>query len=508
MSTRPLDHLPSGRLMARNTVWNFVGLGTPLLVALVAIPRLIHALGAERFGFLPLAWTIIGYFSLFDMGLGRALTKLVSEKLARHEVADLPSLVWTAMALMLVLGIAGGVFAALLFPWLARGVLKIPPGMQDESIQAFYIIAASIPLVITTSGFRGILEAFQRFDLVNLLRVPLGMIAYLAPLMVLPFSHRLGPMMAALMAGRVLALGAHALLCLRVMPSLREGMRWQPAALAPLLRFGSWLMVSNIVAPLLVYMDRFFIGSLVSLTAVAYYATPFDLSNKLLLIPAAVAAVLFPGFSATMVSDRVRTGHLFDRSINYVLLIMFPVSLVLVSLAYPGMKLWLGAEFARNGAPVLQWLVVGTFVNAVAYIPYTLVQGGGRPDLTAKLHLAELPVYLLVLWWMIRSLGINGAAIAFTGRVVVDMLILFYFSGKMLPEGRGQFRKSSLVGAMMLLVLGLSAVPSSLPAQLLFLLVGLAMFVVCSWLFILQAEEKIIIRKLMNADMRVLAGLR
>src|SRR5262249_46899419 len=75
----PLTH---GRLLARNAVWNVLGTGTPLFVAAFCIPVLIRALGEDRFGVLALAWALIGYASLFDFGLGRALTQLVSTKLA------------------------------------------------------------------------------------------------------------------------------------------------------------------------------------------------------------------------------------------------------------------------------------------------------------------------------------------------------------------------------------------------------------------------------------------
>src|SRR5256885_16689772 len=67
------------RRLARNAVWNLLSLTAPMLVALGAIPALIRTLGADRFGILTLAWMLIGYCSLFDLGLGRALTKLVSE---------------------------------------------------------------------------------------------------------------------------------------------------------------------------------------------------------------------------------------------------------------------------------------------------------------------------------------------------------------------------------------------------------------------------------------------
>src|SRR5947207_611833 len=100
-------HLTSGRLLARNTVWNLVGSGAPMLVAVFCIPILIRGLGTDRFGVLTLAWALVGYASLFDLGLGRALTQLVARKLGAGEEREIPSLAWTSLLLMLLLGFAG-----------------------------------------------------------------------------------------------------------------------------------------------------------------------------------------------------------------------------------------------------------------------------------------------------------------------------------------------------------------------------------------------------------------
>src|SRR5918998_2593407 len=107
MSEPAPSNLTSGRLLARNTIFNFAGQAAPLLVALVAIPLLIEGLGTDRFGVLTLAWIVIGYFSLFDLGLGRALTKLVAERLGTGREDEVPDLVWTGLALMIALGLAG-----------------------------------------------------------------------------------------------------------------------------------------------------------------------------------------------------------------------------------------------------------------------------------------------------------------------------------------------------------------------------------------------------------------
>jgi O-antigen/teichoic acid export membrane protein len=68
---------PAEGLLARNAFYNFLGQAVPLLAAVVSVPYVIHGLGPERFGLLSLAWVVLGYFTIFDLGLGRATTKFI-----------------------------------------------------------------------------------------------------------------------------------------------------------------------------------------------------------------------------------------------------------------------------------------------------------------------------------------------------------------------------------------------------------------------------------------------
>src|SRR4051812_12681837 len=92
------DHgarLTGGKLLARNTVWNFASNFIPLLAAVIAVPRLTSALGTESFGLLMLAWATAGYFTFFDLGLGRAITKLVAERLGQGRDSEICAMFWT-----------------------------------------------------------------------------------------------------------------------------------------------------------------------------------------------------------------------------------------------------------------------------------------------------------------------------------------------------------------------------------------------------------------------------
>ena len=490
-ATRPGSlHLTSDTRLARNTLWNLIGNVAPLLVAFFCIPLLVKALGTIRFGILTLVWTLIGYTTVFDFGLGRALTQLVATRIGTDEQREVPDLVWTSQLMMLFLGFVGTAGLVLFSGWLARHGLHVPVGLEGETTRSLYLLAFSIPVVISTAGLRGLLEAHQQFGVTNGLRIPTGVFTFVAPLLVLPFSNSLVPVVAMLLGGRVLTWAAHLLYCAKIVPELRARIAWRRDSIRPLLQFGGWMTVSNIVGPLMVTLDRFVIAALVSVTAVAYYATPFDAVTKLWLVPTALLGVMFPAFSMTFVQDRSRTAVLYGRSVKFLLLILFPVVLFVIVMAENGLRLWLGPEFAEHSTRVLQWLAAGVFISCLAQVPFAVVQGIGRPDLTAKLHLVELPGYLLALWWLARSHGIEGVAIAWTVRVAADALALFVMSKRFLPRGTHLSPQITVFLISSLLVLPWAAQMQSVIFKSIFLSSALLTFALATWFFVFTPEER------------------
>src|ERR1700687_2028936 len=212
------------RTLAHNTIWNLSGYGAPLLAALIAIPILIRNLGTAQYGALTIAWGVVGYFSVFDMGLDNALAKLVSERVGVGGKAEkeINAFFYTAFLLLLISSVIGGVLVFAFSRPLSYGWLKIPLELQSETTMVLRIFALALPFVVSVAGFRGILYAYQRFDLLNKVQIAAGTFSFLGPLGVLPFSHRLVPVVAVLAIGRALAWLAYAVLCFRVAPDLKR----------------------------------------------------------------------------------------------------------------------------------------------------------------------------------------------------------------------------------------------------------------------------------------------
>ena len=86
---------------------------------------------------------------------------------------------------------------------------------------------------------------------------------------------------------------------------------------------------------------------------------------------------------------------------------------------------WLGKDFAENSKEVVRILAFGVLINSLAHIPYALLQSSGRPNLTAKFHIIELPIYFFLALILVSKWGINGAATVWTLRVILDTALLY-----------------------------------------------------------------------------------
>jgi O-antigen/teichoic acid export membrane protein len=225
--------------------------------------------------------------------------------------------------------------------------------------------------------------------------------------------------------------------------------------------------------------------------AVAQYVTPYEVVTKVLLVPQAVLGVLFPAFAAAFVHDRRRAAVLFDRGIRITALLTAPILLIITAFAHEGLSIWIGLEFARESTAVLQLLAVGVFVNgAVGQPAFTLVQGAGRPDLTAKLHLLELPLYALAMWSFARIFGLPGVALTWTLRVSFDALVLSYLAGRSVPLSRFEIQRVSAMICIALIAFAGGVLLHGVEGKALYTAVALVAFVVGGWLLGFGRDER------------------
>ena len=413
----------------RFVVFNLAGHILPILVALVSVPVIAHHAGVERLGVLGVVWALVGYFSFLDFGLSRVVTRRVAHArdsgFLQQELALLRGVFWQRAVPGLVV-IGGLLFLA---RTLFAGFLPAGP-LGEELAHGWAWIAWCVPVTLATNWLRGSLEGVHRFARVNLLRSVFGAWNYAAPAIASLYKPSLDALIVGIVLGRILSLAAHAVACLQAEPGILAGP--SPRTLTSLRSFfreGGWITLSNVVNPLMLYADRFVLGALLSPRAVAWYVTGQEVMLRTLVIPGALAGVLFPRFAGSPGADGERVlAALYRRGIRVVSALMLPLCALAAAVAYDGLRLWLGDSFAANGHRIVEIVAMGVFANAISHLPHAWLQATGRADLAAKAQLTELPLYaagmlIAVLYW-----GIVGAAAMWTLRVVADCVLLLWLA--------------------------------------------------------------------------------
>ena len=231
------------------------------------------------------------------------------------------------------------------------------------------------------------------------------------------------------------------------MPELRAPVAVDRSEIRPLLAVGGWMTVSNVVSPLMVSLDRFVVGGVLSLAAVAHYATAYEAVTRLWLIPTVLLSVLFPALSATARMAPQRAAALFDRGARATLLAAVPAALAASAFAPEWLRAWVGPEFAAPTAALAQGLAAAVLVNIAGHLAFALVQAHGRADVTGRLHLAEVVPYAAALWFALHAFGAVGVVAAWGLRVTVDTGALLLAAARLAPAAGAALRRLALVTA-------------------------------------------------------------
>ncbi len=433
------DDRAGARRLVSGVFWNGLGRGLPLLLALALTPFLIELMGLERWGLFTLALAMVGVFGVFDLGIGPALTRAISERMATHPAEELSRLAGAAMLCLVAFAALMGALLWFALPALLTRLLNVPPDLQAEALTAFRILAAAAPLVVLNAALWGVLAAHQKFASANLVSIPVAAMYYVGPLLVLLAWQSLVGVMLVLVACRLANTLSYAWLARKLLPGFAVGGVGQ---VWPLLRVGGWMTAASLLNQFLLYADRFVIGAMLTLAAVAHYATPLDLVLRMWIVPVAVAQALLPAMASSFRERPGAVAALARRGALIVAALTLPPCLLVAAEGDWLLRLWLGPAFAAEGGAVLRILGLGIFLSCAAYVPDAVLNAIGRPDVSAKLALAQIAVFLPLSALLLWRFGIDGAAAAWALRAGADLAGKWWFAARLYPAARGALRQA------------------------------------------------------------------
>jgi O-antigen/teichoic acid export membrane protein len=342
-------------------------------------------------------------------------------------LTEIPNILLTAGRLTLLTGFAAGVLITMFALLGGANLIRTQTTPADEITTTILLLAIALPAQAMSATYKGLNEAFSNFRGISLLRAGLGVINFGGPFLVTHFTVLLPWLVATLVFSRLLSLLIYKYLattCLREHAEFSLAATYSNQIAKRLLSFGGWVTLSSIISPILTQADRFLIAFIMSASAVSAYVLPYEVVVQSLVLVGAISSVMFPKLSQLMKEQPAHWHSYFSTWLKRVAILMANVCLILALILPWLLSLWLGEKLDRRSIAVGQILCLGVFASSIGAMYYAMIHAKGRADITAKLHLIEFPIYLMLLYILIQKFGISGAAIAWVTRTTVDALAL------------------------------------------------------------------------------------
>jgi O-antigen/teichoic acid export membrane protein len=417
-----------GPHVLRSGAFSLLGGAGSFLVVIACTPVVFHRLGTTLYGVWALAVSILGITGVLENAIGIAVVKYVAEFRSLNQAQHLSDLVWSALGLALVAGLALSLLlycvAPAVAPWLAS--TEVTSSLISRVLR---IAVLGLLPVLVRGVFLAVPMGFQRYDVAAFFSfaqaVALWGAAALATLLGLGIDGVMASTVAVIWAVAIAAI----IVAMTMLPSPLVIGSWSGHHLRTLLSYSFFSMSTGLGTQLFSSVDRIAVGVVLGPTQLAYYSIIVGAATKI----NQVAGLLWQGLvpAASMLAVNVGGRERILRSLSYAtvlnLILMLTTAGVLVAASRAGLRVWLGFDFANHAIGPLQILIVVYAVFSINAPAYHIANGIGAPWINALLSLLGGAMTIALIVALGRPWGLIGAALANAGYLVVLLAIPLTF---------------------------------------------------------------------------------
>jgi O-antigen/teichoic acid export membrane protein len=396
-----------------NVLWSWTGVAANLAVALLLNPYVIRKLGEVRYGIWALIFSILEYFSFFDLGLNTAVTNFCARYEATGETEKINEVINTAVfyftmiavvAVALTLGLSNN----------AEKLFRVPAEYQHEFRTLIQITGLSWALCMVLNMFVSALDGFQRFDLESRVWVATILLRSTGYFLALKLGHGLVEMAAIFVACQLLGYALNFRNFRVVFRPLRFS--WSLVKFSvfrQIVSYGLKSFVANTSTMVLNQSGTVMIGHYEPTQFAGFYTLPskilqyaVDAVSRLAIVTRSSAAEL------SELGKKQAVLKLGIYSNRYSLTLFMPLVVLLLIYGRELILRWVGPAFAENSAPLLPVFVVSTALvlagqfNSSALLYGLSLHGGYARGLVVEAILNVMGMILVI-----PRFGILGAAV-------------------------------------------------------------------------------------------------
>jgi O-antigen/teichoic acid export membrane protein len=420
---------------------NFLSQIWGALIGFLFIPVYIQILGIESYGIIGFFATLQAWFVLLDLGLTPALSREMSRFLGGVYTAQairnlLRSL--EILCLVIALIILSSIFLASNF----FGYEWFKPGQLEAKTihNSLIIIAALVALRYVEGFYRAALIGLQLQVWCNLWNIFLATLRNIGVIGVLLW---ISPTLEAYFLWHALvSIVAVALYVYKLntaLPPAPNRAQFSLLAIKGIWKFAGGMVAINFIAMMLTQLDKLLLSKLLDLEIYGYYMLAATLAGICYMVVGPITSGIFPFMveKSTRNEESVLIRY-YHQGSQLVASLTTPVALILLFFAEPAIFMWSGnIDLAKNSAPILSVLVIGSYLNSLMWMPYQFQLANGITKIILVGNLAATIIFIPGIYFLLPTFGVIGIAwfwaainLSFLG-IIIPIMHRSFLKGEM-----------------------------------------------------------------------------
>ena len=373
-------------------------------LTLVAVALCLSTIGLADYGIFLLTILILNQSHILLFG---------SEKnLIRHIISPVlstPSTMHVSIIAICFGGMISGIMAVLLIGGAA-------PPFAETHKTPILLMLLGIPIQFLWSVQRSAIQAHDRLSLLGTTSLVYMSASHYAPLfIVLLFPSIAG--ISEFLLGTIIARTAVCIGLFIFEPTVRSN---EPVfslkATLQLVTYGKWMGANQTIQMLFDSADRYILGIIASPAAVALYAVPLQVTQKLAVLPVAMSQVVF-NHSVTI--NKSKSEQTF-----YGLLLLAPlIAPLFLCVSELFFTKWLGNNYKPIITDLAMILSVAIIFTSLNFIASSMIEGSGMAQTLAQIDGAALLPLLGLIAFMTIQFGPIGTAFAVLFKDIIFFII-------------------------------------------------------------------------------------
>lgn len=352
----------------------------------------------------------------------------MAEYKAKNDHQQLNRLINTAFVVYILISAVFCTAIVLVLPLIISTVLSIPPEFAKKSTYVFTVAIGLFFVNMTMGVFGSLIIGFQRMGCSNLISFISTIIMACGTFIALSRGYGLEGLIHNNVLITIFVVISNSFVAWRLFPQMRlNPFKYFSRETLKLIFGFSWKVQLSSISNLLVYqVDRVLLSHYLGLGAVSNYEVANRIATQARVFIASVFTPMVPAASslqATDESDKVR--GLYNRSMKYMAVAAIPFSCLVIALAHPFVRTWLGEGYTKS-AYTMQFLMFAYMVNLLPGPGSFILHGINKPHIPMLNSIGAGITNLVLCFVLVQQFGYYGVIIGILTTIVIFSLTFIF----------------------------------------------------------------------------------